>query len=184
MKSLQDQHDYAFHAYATCFSLIYLLWFYDEHDDHGHGRDHGHAHNHDRYDRCPPHHYDHGYDAHAGPTQPPLPAWTLLREDRHVCEARDREHVHDRGRGRGRIDDHGHDSCDHFCSASFIIHAHVSSHARFSCARDDPPSHDDARVLYHRDYGHALRVNVYEHGHGAHGCGCNYDGHGFFPLAG
>jgi hypothetical protein len=27
-------------------------------------------------------------------------------------------------------------------------------------------------------------VNVYDHGHGAHDCGCNYDGHGVPPLAG
>jgi hypothetical protein len=27
-------------------------------------------------------------------------------------------------------------------------------------------------------------VNVYDHGHGAHDCGCKHDGHGVLPLAG
>jgi hypothetical protein len=70
MKSLQDQHGHAFRAYASCSSLISLLWFYAEHD-HGHGR--GHAHNHDRYDRSPPHHYDHACDTRVGPRQLLLP---------------------------------------------------------------------------------------------------------------
>ena len=179
MKSLQDQHDYAFHAYATYSSLISLLWFYGQHD-HGHGRDRGHGHNHDRYDRCPLHHYDHGCDARVGPRQPPLPTSTLPHEDSRGRDALHRLHVHD----RDRIYYHGHYACYHACEATFYFHAHVSSHARFSCARDDAPLNDDAHGLYHRDFGHANHGNVYDHGHGAHGCGCNFDDHGVLPLAG
>ena len=85
--------------------------FYDE---HGHGRDRGYGHNHDRYDHSPLHHYDQGCDARVGPRQSlQLPTWNLHYDYRHGCEAR--EHHHD----CDRIDDHGHDACDHACAATF-----------------------------------------------------------------